>query len=66
MGSTIGPVVWDVTSVVQALVDDSAADHGFVLNPDVGALQDADRIFASNEAVDANMRPSLTITYNAP
>ena len=64
--STPGPVDWDVTDVVQAMVNAPDDDRGFVLNPDVGAGADADRIFASSEDEDASMRPRLEITYRLP
>lgn len=64
--STAGPVTWDVTQTLQALVDDPSSDFGILLNPDVGAGADADRIFGSSEHRDASLRPSLEITYRSP
>jgi hypothetical protein len=55
---------WSVTAIAQEWVASPATNFGLLLDPDVSALADRYRYFASMEHADPSLRPVLTIAYS--
>jgi hypothetical protein len=64
LDKTNGIKLWDVTSIIQAWLNNPSTNFGLLLNSDPSKLADRYRYFASSR--DATHRPYLTITYTAP
>lgn len=60
---TIGYKNWNVTSIVKDWVVLPGNNRGLLVNSSSKAGADSNRVFASSEAVDANQRPKLVVTY---
>lgn len=54
---------WDITNMAQSWLTDPASNYGLLLNSDTIASADSYRTFAASEAIDANQRPRLVVTY---
>jgi hypothetical protein len=54
---------WIVTEMVRQWVSDSTTNFGLLLNSDAVAGAESYRTFASSEADDADLRPSLDVIY---
>lgn len=59
----IGYKSWNVTSIVKDWIAIPVNNKGLLLNSSSKASADSSRVFASSEAVDANQRPKLVVTY---
>ena len=60
---TFGYKSWNVTSIITDWIAYPVNNKGLLLNASNKASSDSYRIFASSEAVDANQRPKLVVTY---
>lgn len=63
---TAGFKSWSVTSMIQEWLAAPSSNYGLMINADPSQPADAYRTFASMEALDAALHPSLTITYTIP
>ena len=64
--TTLGYKSWNVTSIVKDWVATPGNNKGLLLDSSSKASADSNRTFASSEAVDANQRPKLVVTYVLP
>jgi len=60
---TFGYKSWNVTSIITDWIAYPVNNKGLLLNSSNTASSDSYRTFASSEAVDANQRPKLVVTY---
>lgn len=63
---TLGPKVFDATSLARAWLAAPATNYGLLLNPDTSRATDGYRVFASMEEAVAARRPFLRVTYTVP